>query len=355
MPKEASLEVLPFSHNLKNPKWSYFNAYNLRTIRDIFVLCYRIGKISNTEIDEIITENILPPKDRWINPNVKRKERHVLEYKHAAEYLGLIKKENGLITADMADFANEKLIIIEENERITDNGKFAESPPFTVKEKEAFLTIILNYERARDFLRWFLDFNKYPYIWSFTLEDFKRDAAPIFLSKSDKNEKGSSILKREIDKKIWLIPTEKPDDYRRLASTVFPKWFQELGLINMVNVFPEFDESGHFWHMYYPIKMCEEELLKQKIKDKIYEVFFKDDSQKYVHIWIPHLLYVLSHEYRCPLETIMYSIEKLYKEDFTHFYLDRSSKQAMRGTSVLQKQYIKVDGFYRSHLKVLKE
>jgi hypothetical protein len=48
------------------------------------------------------------------------------------------------------------------------------------------------------------------------------------------------------------------------------------------------------------------------------------------------------------------AIENVYKEDFSHFYLDRTSLQVMKKHSTYRESYIKVGGFYRSSLKIIK-
>ena len=356
MAEMKELNLLPFTKELKNPYWSYLYAYNIRTIRDIFIYCNYKGQIEEKAVYKDIKElRIPPPKDKWINPKRKRPERLILEYIHATEYLGLIKRENDTILPNFDEFEDEKRIIIEEGKGRLFNPSEV-SPPFAEREKKALLTIVLNYERAKDFLRWFLDFSEFPDIWSFNINDFRKEAQPIFISgKMEKGKKGSSILKRAVDSKTWRIPTEKPDDYTRIVSYLFPNWFRELGVIDKVYVFPEFSEDKKLWHMYYPIKISEVEFLKKDISKILRDIFLKDRSQKMVSIWMPHLLYILTRKFYCPVSAIKKGIEKLYKEDFSHFYLDRTSLQVMKKHSRdrYKESYIKVGGFYRSNLKVI--
>ena len=64
-----------------------------------------------------MAKNIIPPpRDRWINPKVKKKKRLRLEYIHAAEYLGLIKRVYGIIKTNFDEFKEEKKAILYENE-----------------------------------------------------------------------------------------------------------------------------------------------------------------------------------------------------------------------------------------------
>ena len=355
MAEKKQIEVLPFTKDLKNPQWSYLYAYNIKTIRDIFIYCNFKGQIEEKTLYKDIKElKIPPPKDKWINPKRKRPERLILEYIHATEYLGLIKRENDTILPNFDEFEDEKRIIIEEGKgRIFNPSQI--SPPFTEREKKALLNIALNYERAKDFLRWFLDFSKFPDIWSFDINDFRKEAEPIFISgKIEKGKKGGSILKRAIDNKTWRIPDEKPDDYTRIVSYLFTKWFRELGVIDKVYVFPEFSEDKKLWHMYYPIKINEEQFLKRDISKILRDVFLKDGMQKMASIWMPHSLYILARKFYCPVSAIKKAIEKVYKEDSSHFYLDRTSLQVMKKHSRYKESYIKVDGFYRSCLKIIR-
>ncbi len=355
MAENQEIKILPFTKELKNPHWSYLYAYNIRTIRDIFIYCNFKGQIEEKTLFKDISLKISPPKGKWINITNNRPDRLILEYVHAAKYLGFIKKEKMTILPDFEEFEDEKRIIIDENkDRIFDSSKC--SPQFKENEKKALINIILNYERAKDFLRWFLDFSKYPDIWSFDLADFKKESEPIFiLGKIEKNKKGSSILKRAIDNKIWKIPDEKPDDYTRIVSNLFTGWFNDLGIIDKVVVFPEFSEDKKLWHMYYPIKINEDEFMGEDFSKILIDTFLKYDSQKIVSIWIPYLLYVIARKYYCPIVTIKKAIYKIYMEDFSHFYLDRTSVQVMKNRRKYEESYIIVDGFYRSYLKIMRK
>lgn len=337
-------DVLPFTRleDMKKPKWSLLYAYNLRVIRDIFVYCSK--KIPKEKDLYIAMEEskIPPPRDRWIAPHIKRKERLRLEYVHASEYLGFIKREKGLVKPNILEFKKEKEIILKENSE-REFKPADSSPALTEKEKKALLSIILNYERARDFLRWFLDFSKFPTIWSFNLDDFKNEARPILLEKIKKGKKGSEIIKREIDSRVWRIPK----DYVRLASFVFPAWFKELGVIDEVIVFPEFSEDKKLWYMYYPIKISEEEFLKLDMFE-ILESMFSEENRK--SVWIPYLLYFMARKYNCPLKAIKRSVESVYKKYFEYLYLERTPLHLMKRQH--KESYIKVEGFFRSYLSM---
>jgi len=347
-------KILPITkkENIKKQEWSYLYAFNIRTLRDLFIYCAIHGEIEEKKLYKDMEEyKIPPPKDHWINIKRKREKRLRLEYIHAAEYLGLIKRENGKVYPNYDKFKKEKVIIEAENKKRLFN-KGEASPQLTLKEKKALLKIILNYERARDFLRWFLDFTKFPNSLSFSIEDFKKEAKPIFiLSKLEKGKKGSQVLKRDIDGEIWKIP----EDYIRLASYVFPNWFMELGIIDRVRVFPNFSEDNKLWDMYYPIKMSEEKFLCKNLGKILQNMFLITKKQKIVTIRIPFLIYKLAKKFYCPVKAIKKGIEKIYKEDFKHFYLERTSLQLMRKQSIKDTEsYIKVDGFYRSSLKIIK-
>lgn len=115
------IETLPMSKKVKNPRWSYFNAYNIRTVRDIFVYCVIKGEINKDDFYREVIEKIPPPnppKNQWINEKGKTKqdrERRILEFEHGARYLGLIKKERNIIKPDFETFKEEKETIIKEN------------------------------------------------------------------------------------------------------------------------------------------------------------------------------------------------------------------------------------------------
>jgi len=346
--------VLPFT-KMKNKKWSFLYAYNIRVIRDIFVYCAFHKKLTEKDLYLAMDKNLIPPpKNRWVNPKRKKKDRTKLEYIHAAKYLGFIKTEDNFVVPDYSTNSYEKKIILDENKsRRFEPSIF--SPPFTEKEKNAILKIVLNYERARDFLRWFLDFKRYPDIWSFNEEDFRRDALPIYmLLKIKRGKKGREILKREIDGKIWRIPDKKPHDYTRIASFVFPNWFKELGLIDRIIVFPEFSMDKNPWCMYYPIKIKEGKLTEEEIKEAIFEMFFEPYERRKT-IWIPLLLFKLVKKFYCAVDEVKKLIVSLYKQEFSKITLERASLEVMKYAGKLKyplyrESFIKVDGFYRSYL-----
>lgn len=352
------IEILPVTKNEDITRtsqfWSYLYAYNLKTIRDIFVYCANMKEIDQKQLyDDLENNKIPPPKTVWVKKGIKRKERLRLEYIHASKYLGLIKDdENRKLKPNFDTLKNEKEIIVKENK----NRIFSpdtKSKPLSEKEKTSLLKIILNYERARDFLRWFLDFSKFPNSMSFNIEDFKKKAQPIFvLGAIKKDSKGSEIIKREIDKKTWKIPSNRPEDYIRLVSYVFPKWFHELGVIDKIIIFPEFSDDKNLWHMYYPIKMSEKQFLSKDIEVILKINFLKDKNS--TTVWIPELLYTFVKMFYCPVSSIKKALEILYKRDFSHFYLDRASILATNKVKRYRDSYIKVDGFYRSHLKLFR-
>jgi len=335
---------------MKKRSWSFLHAYNLRTVRDTFVYCDLEEKIKEEDLYRAMKEmKIPPPRDRWIYPYSKRKERLRLEYVHATRYLGLIKKEGKFLLPDFSDFEKEKRIIVKENQA-REFEPSRNSPPFTREEKGALLKIVLNYERARDFLWWFLDFSQFPGIWSFNENDFRRCAKPIFvLGKIERGKKGREILRREVDGKIWKIPNKKPYDYTRLASFVFPSWFKELELIDKVIVFPEFSEDKNLWHMYYPIKMIEEQFLELDLFSILKSLL---SEQKGRSMWTPYLLYVMARKYNCSIQAIKTGIENTYKEHVGHFYLERAPSHLVKRK--YKDSYIEVEGFLRSYLNLSK-
>jgi hypothetical protein len=336
--------------DLKRQEWSYLYAYNIRTLRDVFVYCALSKGIDETKLYEDMEANkIPPPKDRWINKRRKREERLRLEYIHAADYLGFIKRKNGWVQPNCDDFKKEKRVILKENKnRLFNIGD--SSPPLTSKEKSALLKIIFNYERARDFLRWFLDFSEFPNIQSFTLDEFKEKAKPIFiLGKIEKREKGSRFLNRDVDGKTWIIP----NDYIRLASGVFPGWFMELGFIDKVVVFPEFSGDKKLWHMLYPIKIEKDIFLKINMPNLIMKMFLNRDKKE-MTVWIPYLIYVLAKKYYAPVEVIKISIERTCKSEPSSFYLERVPAHLMKSKLKYKQSYLEVNGFFRSYLKIIR-
>lgn len=343
------VETLPVTKDTDIRKWSYLYAFNIRTIRDIFVYCAIHGKIDEEKIYNDMEKKIIPPpKERWINVRKKRKERLRLEYLHATEYLGFIKKEKGKFHPDLERYRKDKeLIIFENKDRIFSPQN--PSPSFSENEKKSFLSkIILDYKRANDFLRWFLDFSKYPANKKFSIKEFKKNAEPIqILGKIEKGEKGSKIVKREIDGKIWIIP----EKYIRLASYVFPNWFFELGLINKVVVFPEFSNDKKLWHMFYPIKTTTQKFLNTNMSDLLMKHYMNDKKREST-VWIPHLIYTIARNYYVPVEAIKRGLIKVHKSDPSSFYLERIPTHLMKSRLKYRESYLEINGFFRSHLKI---
>lgn len=328
-----------------NRKWSYIYAYNLKTLRDIFVYCNLKKAINEKQLYADMAANIISlPGKKWINERIKRKERLRLEYIHAAEYLKLIRRENGMVYPDLINFIAEKKILIESNKnrRFKSNDNSIE---LNSSEKNAFLNIIFEYERARDYLYWFLDPEEYKNSDSFTLIDYRKNAKPIFLlGKTVATKKGSDTLKKPSNDKIYKIP----DQYIRLANTLFPSWFIELGLIDKVTIFPDFSEDKKLWHMFYPLKMNDMEFLKKDLSAILEKNFLEDTDSK--RIWLPYLIYFLALKFGCTTKVIKSAIEKCYKEDYEHFYLERTSLSLMKRHSQYKESYLIIDGFFRSSL-----
>ncbi len=361
---ENTLPSLPFSCD-KEQKWGFLNAYNIRTIRDIFVYCVFKIRISEKELYQYMDNNIIPPpKRKWVYPNSKVKDRLKLEYVHAARYLKLIKYENKYFYADLISHNIEKEIIISENlgREFLANS---ESPYLKENEIKALRKIVLDYKKAKEFLWWFLDWEKYPTIDSFEENDFKNDSKPILInSKIEPKKKAREIIIREIDSKKWRIPYQKPNDYTRLVTYILPQWFKELGLIDSVAIFPEYSFDGNTWIMYYPIRAGYNDINLEDLKKSIYDIFFNDLENKKI-IWIPQLLYYLVRKYYCSLEDMKNLIIKLHNDNFSNFSLERASLQVMTyGSNIRKSRYnpnyyensfIKLEGFYRSYIIIKKE
>ncbi len=348
---EQTINLLPttLDSEMKKPKWSYLYAYNLGTLRDIFVYCVHKSKIDKEALYGDIVRKISPPRKHWINKKGKTKqdkERLILEYEHAARYLGLIKRTGDIITPSFDTFGKEKKIIMKENQYKDVENSYSSSS-LSDKEQKAFLRIVLNYERARDFLWWFLDFPKFSGSGEFQVQHFRKYGKPIYISSEMvPGKKGSEQLRRDVDRKIWTIP----DKYIRLANFVFPKWFRELGVIDKITILPEFSNDRKIWHMFYPIKMSTKEFLEYDLANFLESTFLKKDEER--TLWIPYLVYFLSRKFLCPFRAVKISIENLYKQDFEHFYLERTSLQVMKERLKYKENYIKVDGFYRSTLRI---
>lgn len=345
------LRVLPFtkSESMKKGSWSFLYSYNLRIIRDIFVYCSR-EEIKEAKLYEAMVDNIIPPpRDRWVYSKNKRKERLQLEYVHAAKYLGFIAREVETLRPDFSGFRQEKLTILEENRNRTFSPN-NESPPFTVREKNSMLKIVLGYERARDFLRWFLDFSRFKDIYSFDDSLFRINAQPIcILGKIRKGKKGREILRREIDGQIWKIPESRPNDYIRIVSFVFPSWFKDLGLIDEVIVFPEFSDDGGLWHMYFPVRMSDEDFLGLNISEFLESLFMEEETNR---LWTPYIIFAIAKKYYCSVKAIKKGIENAYRQNYSHFYFERTPAHLMK--PFYKDSYIEIGGFYRSYLSRIK-
>ncbi len=336
--------MLPITNSkeMKKRNWSILYAYNLRTVRDIFVYCIRKEKVSIPNLYKDMKKGIIPPpKDKWFPPFRKKKDRLGLEYVHAVDYLGFVRKCSDFLFPDFSEFKKEKEIILEENRNRLFIRRQDKSPPFTEKEKEAMLQIILNYERARDFLYWFLDFEKFNSIYSFNERDFKKYAKPLFLLKLTKGKKGSEFLRREVDHHLWKIPKE----YVRIASYLFPDWFKELGLIDEATVFPEFSKDKKLWHMFYPIKISEGDFLKMNFEE-ILKSLFEEENKK--RIWTPYLIYAIARKYNCPVSAIKEAMNVLYTRSPEEFFLERVPAHLIK--QAYKNSYIEIGGFFRSYL-----
>ena len=338
------MQELPITEST-DKKWSYLYAYNLRTLRDIFVHCAQKGKIKEEQLyDNMAKNTIAPPTKQWVSTGIKRKERLRLEYVHAAKYLGLIRRKQKIITPDFDNFEVEKKAIIEANKNRIFKPSYA-SQNLVDAEKWALTNILFDYQKARDYLFWFLDFKKFKNAEEFKLLDFKKEGKPIFLlGKTIAKQKGSDTIKRGADGKLWKIPK----NYIRLANSLFPIWFIELGLIDRVSVFPEFSQDKKLWRMFYPVKLSNDDFLNIDIGKLLEDLFLKDTDRK--SIWLPQLIYTVALKYGCTTMAIKRALEKLYKEDYEHYYLERTSLSLMKRHTQYKDSYIQVDGFFRSSL-----
>lgn len=330
------MKLLPVTRDavLKNPKWSYLYISNLRVLRNIFVYAFRNNGLTEERLySDMADGKIAAPKTKWVNEGVLRKERLRLEYVHAALYLNLIKREGGVLRPNLNDFAREKELLIAENQ----NRDLSLANPFSTQEQEALFTILMSYERARDFLWWFIDSERESA--AVTLKEYRSKASPVFFPSQTTSEfRGSEVLRKGgVD---YAIPRE----YIRLANTFFPGWFTDLGVIDTITVFPESSQDGKTWRMCYPIREIPH---NDDFKKNVRALLGKEDR---VTVSIPTLIYYLANTYGYPLAHIKDKIESLYAEDSEHFYLQRTSLQMMRNRSKYKNSYLHINGFYYSSL-----
>ena len=259
-----------------------------------------------------------------------------------------LERQNGIIVPNLEDFRLEKKAIIKSNKNRVFKSSII-SPAISNTERSAFVNIILNYERARDYLSWFLPFKRGKNILDFNINNFKSNGKPILvLAKTIANKRGSDMIKRGADGKIYKIP----EQYIRLANSVFPNWFKELCIIDKVMVFPEFSDDKNLWHMFYPIKISDEDFLNKDIEKILKRTFLKKLNKR--SVWIPYLVYILVSQYGCSVRAVKLALEKVYKEYYEQFYLERTSLSLMKRHSQYKDSYVKIDGFYRSSLIITK-
>jgi len=348
---ENDRRILPFTRidEIRKRRWSFFYAYDLRIVRDLFVYCASKTIVTVEDLYESVNEIRAALSGHRRRYQLTQK-RFATEYIHAVRYLGLIRKIKKSFVADFSTFEDEKKAILKENQNRVFEPFLDKSLPFTEIEKKAMLKIVMNYERARDFLWWFMDFSKFRDANSFSEEDFTKYASPLLiLGKMERGKKARDTVKREIDGQIWKISRKKPYDYTRLASYVFPLWFKDLGLIDEVIVFPEFSKENRLWHMYYPIRMSEDEFLKQNLLN-VLESLSSEVGRK--RIWTPYLVYRLASEFYCPVEAIKKGIEEMYRKQLGQIYLERAPLHLMKRT--YKESYLKINGFYRSYLSLVR-
>lgn len=331
---QNNIEQLPFKRE-SNKKWSFFYAYNLRTVRDIFLYVAWNRPSEQGLYDAMENYEIKAPRDKWANENTKDKNRLKLEYLHGTKYLGLIKlTENGLFEIDLSDFSKEKEEILACNQH-RDIKAEKETPKLSNQEIKAFIPIILNYTRAKEYLWWFLDFNKFPTVESFTINDFKANGKSIYLQKG-KDQKGSEIIYRLIDGRFWKTPFEehlinnevkRTNDYTRLVSYVFPSWYEELGLIDRIPILKEFGFIEGNWELHYPLS-------RKTIELEIFENFlikkFNNRQRSINVIWIPLIIYETVLQFQISIDEIKRLLISLYEERSPKFIMERSSLQVMR-------------------------
>ncbi|MFA5300702.1 MAG: hypothetical protein WC389_21140, partial [Lutibacter sp.] len=88
--------------------------------------------------------------------------------------------------------------------------------------------------------------------------------------------------------------------------------------------------------------------LNKDIGKLLEDLFLKGSDKK--SIWLPQLIYMVALKYGCTTTAIKRALEKLYKEDYEHYYLERTSLSLMKRHTQYEGSYVKVDGFYRSSL-----
>jgi hypothetical protein len=352
------INQLPHTKNSNKP-WSFFFAYSLRTLRDIFFYV-SVNNPTPRELYAAMDRNeIKAPKERWANTTSKDKDRLKLEYLHGAKFLELIIEIDGRLQIDYEKFGEEKIAILSQDiGRVVDKGG---SLPLSDIEISAFTPIILNYSRAKEFLLWFLDFAQFPSIDKFSVESFRENAKAIYIDRG-KAQKAAELVFREVDQKLWKIPFDeylrdaekkRTNDYTRSVTYVFPAWFQELKLINRIPVLKEFGFFDGHWELNYPLS-------DKKIDVEEFERFllanFQHNRSAITVIWIPEIIYRAALEFHLAVDKIKDLVIALYETKKPRYIMERSSLQVMRYSNNLrarnrhQELFINYKDFNRNNL-----
>ncbi len=342
MKLDFEIPELPYKKE-SNKKWSFFNTYNIRTIRDLFVFISQKPSTEEELYDAMERKIVKPPRDRWSIANSSEKkdrDRQKLEYLHATRFLGFVKEVDANLKVDLEEFCDEKKEILAINGGRNFSLEKA-TPILADQEVKSILPIILNYSRAKEYLWWFLDFTQFNKAEDFNLDDLKTYGQPIYLNKP-KDQKASEIMYRCIDKKLWKIPYDeyvdkerikRTNDYTRSVTYIFPAWFEDLKVINRIPVLKEFGFMEGNWDLHYPIKV-------HKVDIDTFEAFvlnkFNNELKKTNVIWIPIIIYESVLKFQLAIEDIKGLLVRLYEERKPRYIMERSSLQVMRYSNNLR-------------------
>jgi hypothetical protein len=197
--------------------WSFSNIYNLRLLKDIYLIIAKKPKLPEKQLKDIIAIDVIFDKDNSGN-TWDDKGRKALEYINALKNFELIDNSNSII--------KERFINSEVNESLSDS------------DIEDLKTIFFSYIRFREFSLCFLQKNKReskltPDLISESV--LKSFSSPVFAF-SLKSRFTDSLIYEFVDNPGIYSINEKMSHAMRFWD-VFTTWGEILGLIEKINIF----------------------------------------------------------------------------------------------------------------------
>lgn len=317
----SSIELV---ENILGKKWSYSYVYDLKELRDIYLVVKQYGFIDLKSFSNLCEElNIEYARTKW-------SQRRILEHLNALKNFGLTNNNNQVVRSVFIDRSPKE--------------------PLSKDDLLVFRDIYFNYFRFKELFIWFLDTKCNNGINTLTEEIIRKQSKPLYSFSSGNSRFTDSFFTNLIaTPSIRVIPKYPVQNCALMRFwDVFIKWGKELGVLEKFSL----SSLGINTH---PQRYLSCTYIINDVAPEIDILEYAGKEFKSNYVYLPELVFLIAKEYRFSIHTIHEELIKQYKKNKEKISLERTSEIFIKKSDVKKGEIIlfpKYNDSYISHMRI---